>query len=62
VNLALAILFMWLGCALLTVAFHQLGHIEDLVKDQSGQVLGPSTLVKSFKGQIGQNASAADIS
>ena len=60
-NLALAILFLWIGCALLTIAFHPL-HTEDLTMDASGKhPLGPTTAIKSFKGPVGAVASAYDF-
>jgi hypothetical protein len=57
VNLALAIVFLWAGCALLTVAFHPL-HTQDYTADAAGHVQGPTTLVKSVKSSIGALPSA----
>jgi hypothetical protein len=60
VNLVLAILFLWIGCALLTVAFHQLS-TESLITDPTGHALGPSTLASSLQAQIAQHGSAYDV-
>ena len=56
-GLALAIFFIWAGCALLTVAFHPL-HTEDLTMPDGKHALGGTTVLKSVKGQIGQAGSA----
>lgn len=56
-HLALAIVFLWMGCALLTVAFHPL-RTQDYTADASGHVQGTATLVKSIKSGIGATPSA----
>jgi hypothetical protein len=48
-NLALAIVFLWIGCALLTVAFHPLGD------NAAGSPLG---VFQTLQGKIGQQSSA----
>lgn len=48
-NLALAILFLWLGCALLTVAFHPLGD------NAAGS---PQGVVATLQGKVKQAGSA----
>lgn len=56
-GLALAIFFIWAGCALLMVAFHPI-HAEDLTMPDGKHALGGSTVIKSVKGQIGTMGSA----
>lgn len=58
-NLALAILFLWLGCACMTIALHPL-HTEDYTTDGAGHVQGMVTLVKSVKSGIAAHGSAYD--
>lgn len=48
-NLALAIIFLWTGCALLTVAFHPLG---------DNAVSGPQGVFTTLHGKIAQQSSA----
>jgi hypothetical protein len=48
-NLALAIIFLWLGCALLTVAFHPLG---------DNAVAGPQGVFATLHGKIAQQQNA----
>lgn len=49
-NLALMIVFLWLGCALLTVAFHPL----------TGTAGGPMDVIKTLQDKIGAQSSAYD--
>lgn len=58
-NLALSILFLWVGAALLVVAFHPL-HAQDYTTDGAGHVKGGTTLVKSIKAGIAAQSSAYD--
>lgn len=58
-NLALAIVFLWLGCALMTVALHPL-HTQDYTTDGAGHVQGTVTLVKSIKAGVAAHSSAYD--
>lgn len=51
-NLALAIIFLWLGCALLFVAFHPL-QVE-------GGVSGPRTILRSLQAAVSGQGSAYD--
>jgi hypothetical protein len=48
VNLALMIVFLWLGCALLTVAFHPL----------TGTAGSPQDVVSTLQGKVGAQSSA----
>lgn len=48
-NLALAIVFLWLGCALLTVAFHPLG---------DGATGSPQGVFATLQGKISQAGTA----
>lgn len=48
-NLALAIVFLWIGCALLTVAFHPLG---------DNAVASPQGIFATLRGKIAQQGSA----
>lgn len=50
-NLALAILFLWLGSALFFVAFHPI-HAEDLNMPDGQHPLGATTIVSSLRGQL----------
>lgn len=47
-NLALAIVFFWIGCALLAVAFHPL----------SGSVGGPQDVFTTLQKRVGAQNSA----
>lgn len=58
-NLAFAILFLWLGAACLTVAFHPL-HVQDYTTDGAGHVQGGTTVIKSIKSGIAAQGSAYD--
>lgn len=48
-NLALAIVFLWLGCALLTVAFHPLG---------DGAAGSPQGVFATLQSKINQTGNA----
>ena len=56
-GLALSIFFIWVGCALLSVAFHPI-HAENLTAPDGRHAQGGATVVKSVKGQIGAAGSA----
>lgn len=58
-NFALSIIFMWVGAALLVVAFHPL-HTQDYTQDGAGHVMAGTTLVKSIKSGIAMQGSAYD--
>lgn len=51
-NLALTIIFLWLGCALLAVAFHPLSL-------ESGAT-GPGSVISSLQAKIAAQHSAYD--
>lgn len=47
--MALAIVFLWIGCALLTIAFHPLG---------DNAVGSPAGIFQTLQGKINQQSSA----
>jgi hypothetical protein len=51
VTLALAILFLWIGCALLAVAFHPLG---------AGADASPLGVFETLHGRLAAQGNAAD--